>query len=192
MALVLACLAANVSRAALDAADIERALRVARGSEPERGRFHAAYLLSVTEPFVERLDVITEYRRLVLIAEQRVVAGDWMFANGLRAAEEALRAWRNKLTVKARIRFHPLKAYVRIPDISIVIDEGAGQLLPRNLTSEPQHAPLVPPNESKTLIGVVVEAYFDASAVGQRRAPIILRGPDAEDVRKLVDFAQLK
>ena len=112
-----------VGQAAIDLvvgpAAIEQALRLARSSEPERARFHTAYALSVSEPLVERLEIITEYRRMVLIAEERLAAGDWTFAGSVRAAEEALRPWKQKLTVRARIRFPPLHAYPNVPPISI-------------------------------------------------------------------------
>src|SRR5262249_2161735 len=82
--------------------DIEEALKLARGAELERGRFHAAYQVPVSGSSsltgagapppapstsrvtesrlsnglantIESLDVITEYRRMVLLAEERAV-----------------------------------------------------------------------------------------------------------------------
>ena len=186
---------ANVGVAAsvdLDVADIERALKLARSSEAERGRFHAPYQIPVAEPLVERLEVITEYRRLVLIAEQRLAAGDWTFASSVRAAEEALRPWKQKLTIRARIRFHPQATYTKVPAVAIMLSEESGSLPPIHVTTDPQYALRGPSTGAPPLIGVVVEAIFDASAVGKRTLAISLLGPGMLDVRQTVDFGLLR
>ena len=56
--------------------DIERALVIARSRESDRARFHAAYIQELKTPFVERAEFISEFRRVVLLAEERANKGD--------------------------------------------------------------------------------------------------------------------
>src|SRR5690242_125610 len=48
---------------------VEFALRVARSSTAERVAFHAGYRSVAADPGIDRVEVITELRRLVLLAE---------------------------------------------------------------------------------------------------------------------------
>lgn len=186
----------TVGQAAVDLAvgpaAIEQALKLARSSEPERGRFHASYVLPVTEPLIEKLEIITEYRRMVLIAEERLAAGDWIFASGVRAAEEALRPWKQKLTVRTRIRFSPLHAYPAVPVISIGIGQNPDLLVPARMTTAPQYGLRTHPTQAPPLVGVVLEAFFDATAVGQRTLPLAIHGPDTLWAQATVDFGRLR
>ncbi len=179
----------NPAEQPISTADIDRALRTARGSEADRDRFHAMYMVPTQSDFVGRLEVITEYRRLVLIAEERLAVGEWTFATPMRAAEEALRPWTGKLTIRARIRFHPLKSYARVPIVSLLVADGTGQVLPTDIRTDPQYGLQGPAATTAPLVGVVVDAIFDASAIGRRRRSVVVYGPDGERLPVTVDFA---
>jgi hypothetical protein len=55
------------------------ALVVGRRPDAERARFHSRYEFRVGDPTVERIEVITEFRRVVLAVEERVRFGDHLF-----------------------------------------------------------------------------------------------------------------
>ena len=52
--------------------DIAYALTIANGSEPTRALFHAPYSVAIDDPAIEHLEVITEFRRFVLAAEEQL------------------------------------------------------------------------------------------------------------------------
>ena len=64
----------------LSQADIERALTIARDRDKERARFHEPYITRLDGPFVEQIDIVTQFRRVVMTAEERILRGDRAFA----------------------------------------------------------------------------------------------------------------
>lgn len=172
----------------LDVAAIQSAQRMARSSAANRSRFHAPYLLPGTPDTIERLEVITEYRRMVLITEERLAAGDWSFSNDTRAAGAAIRPWKDKLAIRARIRFHPHNTYATPPTISIVIGESPNAHQPIQLKTDQEYGF----GDKPALMGMVVEASFDAPAVGPRVVPVIVFGPGTAEVRRTLDLATLR
>ena len=59
----------------ISARHIEAVLAVARGPEAGRAAFHAPYILKASDPLVERIEVITERRRVALLAAERIALG---------------------------------------------------------------------------------------------------------------------
>src|SRR5215471_17551052 len=127
MRLVCAAVALVVS---MSGNDMERALAVARAREAERQQFHKQYVFKLTDPAVTEIEVITEFRRLVIIAEDHVFRGDWMFTRGLRAAEQALGSSRGMLTIRAQVRFNPLNTFIVSPDYALAVGTPSGTLVP--------------------------------------------------------------
>ena len=62
--------------------DIAQALNIANGSDATRALFHAPYHVAVDAPLIEHLEIITEFRRFVLAAEDQLKGGNWMMARG--------------------------------------------------------------------------------------------------------------
>ena len=172
----------------LDVTGIQSAFRMAKSPQAERTRFHAPYLLPGTVDTIERLEVITEFRRLVLLTEERLAAGDWSFSSDTRAAATALQPWKDMVAIRARIRFHPHNLYTWIPPITILIGAGPKVHEPTKLTSVPEYRIGTDP---RVLVGVVVEAGFDARAVGPRMATVVVRGPGTAQVQRTVDLGSL-
>ena len=172
-------------------ATLGRALSIGRAFDPDRARFHAPYVITLNDAAVDQVEIITEFRRAVLFAEERIRSGDHMF--GPRQAEAALQPWRGKLTITARLRFHPQNTYLGLPPFAIVL--GDPPLAPADTRATPLTAYSAKKQDrgSRTaLLGAVIEADFDASAVGQGRRAIIvvLEGQDA--ARTVVDFGKLQ
>ena len=76
---------------AMGTTQIERAQQVARSRDAERTQFHRKYLFDLPGDTVTQIEVVTEFRRLVMITEDQLRAGNQMFSRGLREAEAASR-----------------------------------------------------------------------------------------------------
>src|SRR5918995_1375322 len=92
--------------------DIDRALSIARSTDGERARFHATYIKKLNTPFIESVEVVSEYRRVVLLTEERIRKGERMFAYSTTLAQQALGPWKTRVSIVARVRFHPQNNYV--------------------------------------------------------------------------------
>jgi hypothetical protein len=62
--------------------DIERALKLAQAVEQKRAQFHAPYLVRVDDPTVEQVEVVTEFRRYVLISAGPAAPGQLALCPG--------------------------------------------------------------------------------------------------------------
>jgi hypothetical protein len=174
------------------AADIEAVLTVARGSERDRARFHEPYVFVRNHPMVERLEVITERRRLMLIAETRIEVGDRMFLHGLRPATEALRPFRRQVAVAAYLRFGQQHAYVSAPPVEVELGLGASALGRLAAHSETLYGPAPSvPSDPHPVVGARGEAVFDAAAVGQSSRIAVVRLQGKELTSLLIDFSRL-
>ncbi len=195
LACVLSTPAIRALNVSLSRADVERALSLARRSEPERARFHAPYVIDVNDPFVEQVQVVTEFRRYVLITEDRIARGDWMFSQGVLKANEALGSFRGRVTIVARLRFNPLNAYVDLPSCEIVVlgapSPEALDTRTTPITSEPFRVGKGR-EKATTLLGAVAETDFDAAAIGQTRRPILVLLGGRELKRLEIDFGRLE
>src|SRR2546426_734129 len=105
MRLLVAIALGSLLVSPMSGTDIERAQALARARESERQQFHRRYVIDLPHPVVSQLEVTTEFRRLVIIAEEHVLRGDWMFTRSIRAAETALAPTRGLITIKAQVRF---------------------------------------------------------------------------------------
>jgi len=107
--------------ATMGGAEIERAQQVARSRDSERAQFHGRYVFDLDGDTVTRIEVITEFRRLVLTTEEHLRLGDQMFSRGSREAEAAMAPKRGLVTFKANIRLHPLNNYADVPPFKIAL-----------------------------------------------------------------------
>ena len=103
--------------ATMGGAEIERAQQVARSRESEREQFHRRYVFDLKGDTVIQIEVITEFRRLVLTTEEHLRLGDQMFSRGVREAEAAMAPTRGLVTFRSKLRFHPLNTYADVPPV---------------------------------------------------------------------------
>jgi hypothetical protein len=146
--------------------DVDRALTIARSRAAERESFHAPYIQVVNTRFIERVEVVSEYRRVVLLAEEQAARGDRFFGYSVTRATDALQVWRRRVAVVARVRFHPQNNYVDAPPVTIRLAGNDGALV-----GVKRDAILAQPpgrtGEFVPVIGAVVEGVFEAAALGQ-------------------------
>jgi hypothetical protein len=175
----------------ISTADIESVLTIVRGSDAERAAFHAPYLFGAADPVIERIEVITERRRVALLAEARIAQGDPLFARGTLRAEEALRPWRRKVMLVARFTFPPLNAYSLAPPVDIALDDPT---VPRlEMKGETLFAlPGGRAGQALPVVGAVGEALFDAAAIGQTSHTMVVRLGDRQTARLTIDFGRLR
>ncbi len=190
---LLAALALIVS---MSAGEIERAQALARARESERRQFHSRYVFNLQDPVVSQIEVVTEFRRLVIIAEDHVLRGDWMFTRGLRAAEEALAPARGLLTLKAQVRFNPMNTYVDAPPYALATGLLVGNVQLRNLDTQltPQFSVPFKTRDGRTLssfLGANLEATIPSDAIGQTTQAIAVTLNGKEVARTTVDFARI-
>ncbi len=177
----------------LDGDSLQRALQVARSAARDRARFHAPYIVRLDDPLVEQVEVITEFRRMVLIAEDRLRTGDWMFARSTAEASRALAPWTGVLTISTRLRFNPLNVYATVPAYTIVLAGQGGVILPTATTATPLLSDPFPRRDgSRTILGAVIDCRFDAADVGRatREARVSLDGAVAAATS--IDFGALE
>jgi hypothetical protein len=190
---VLSCTSAAALNLNLTTSDIERALVIARGRDNDRARFHAPYITTVNDPTLQSVEVISEFRRVVLVAEERYRLGDRPFAYSSRVAEEAVKVWKSRVNVIARLRFHPLNTYVGLPNIGIKLDGPRADDAFLGVRAEPLLAMSSGRRgENVPILGAVAEASFDAPVIGQTRRTATIMLDGKEIGRVPLDFAAVE
>ena len=181
--------AARAIQRDLGTADLQRAIKIGSGSDADRARIRAAYIfpLRSADPAIEQLEVLTEFRRVVIEAEERLRKGDHMFGAGQAAV--AIRAWHDKVTLVLRLKFHPQNVLVTVPSYELVIgDRGPA---PLDVRRTPVYATGTTQKPGSSMYGATVEADFDVAAVGQtsRTVRVLLEGKEL--ARATINFAQI-
>jgi hypothetical protein len=172
--------------------DIDRALKLAQTSEQTRAQFHAPYVVRVNDPVVEQIEVVSEFRRYVLTAEEQLRLGNWLFAHSVRDAQEKLRPWRERVSIVARLRFHPHNTLMGIPPYDVTI--GGPDVAPLDVVRTPITALLSGKRGdfNAPLMGATIEAVFDARSVGRTARPLSVSLTAQPVARVTIDFAKLE
>ncbi len=182
--------------AALGSTEIERAQQTARGRDTERAQFHRKYVFDLPDSTVTQLEVITEFRRMVMITEDHLRFGDAMFSRSVRAGEAALAPTRGILTLKAQLRFHPLNTYAAVPAFRLAIGKPAPDAPLSSLDTQvtPQYSlPYKIRNgrTASTFTGAVLQADVPASRIGQTARPVGVVLDGRELARTTIDFTRV-
>ena len=179
---------------ALSTTEIDRAQQVARSRDGERAQFHKKYLVNLAGDTVTQIEVVTEFRRLVMITEDHIRAGDQMFSRGTRAAEAAMAKTRGVLTLKALVRFNPLNTYADVPPLRLTLGTAATPLveLDTQVTGQSSVPFKIGGGRTATILtGAVLQADFPASRVAQTTQLIGVVLDGKELARTSIDFARL-
>lgn len=179
----------------IDASHVDRAIALGRARDgASRQRFHDAYIVRIGGPVVERLEVVTEFRRVVLAAEER--AGFGAAAFGQREADRLLRPFRDTISVVVHLRFPPQNTYRAMPDLGVVIyDRGPAsvRLLPRDTRPVPLYVDgqLAPPGSP--LLGGTVEATFDARRLAPHGVYLVGVSEQGRELRRIaIDLGRIE
>jgi hypothetical protein len=174
--------------------DVAYALNIANGSEATRTLFHAPYIVAVDDATIEHLEVITEFRRFVLAAEDQLKGGNWMMGRGGfdpkgRTLKDVLRPLQGQVSVRARLRFHPHNNYVTLPAFDILLGEPT--LLAINVTRTP-HITTGEPGTRDVIHGATIEVFYNAPTIADRALPIRLLLEGKELTRVSIDFSRVQ
>lgn len=171
--------------------DVDRALTIARSREADRARFHAPYIQQLDTAFLERVEVVSELRRVVLLAEEHSARGDRLFSYSVAQATAALEVWRRRVSVIARVRFHPQNNYVDAPPVTMRLAGHAGALI--GVKRDAIMAfPTGRAGEFVPVLGAVVEGVFEAEALGQRVRDFVIELEGRELGRVTFDFSSIE
>ena len=176
--------------------EIERAQALARARDAERQQFHRRYVINLPDPIVTRIEVVTEFRRLVVIAEEHVFRGDWMFTRSMRAAEDALKPMRGLVTIRAQVRFSPLATFIEPPPYALAVGAPSpgSPLGALDTQRMPQYSVPFRTRDGRdlsSLLGVALEANISADRIGQTAQAIGVTLDGKEITRTTIDFAKL-
>ena len=176
--------------------DIAYALNIANGSAAARALFHAPYVVAIDDPAIEQLDIVTEFRRLVLAAERELETGNWMMGRGGydakgRTLTDVLRPLAGQVSIRARLRFHPLNNYVTLPAFDILL--GDPTLLAINAIRTPHITPANgEPGTRDVINGATIEVSYNAPTIDDRVLPLRLFSEGKEVARVSVDFSRVQ
>ena len=193
--LVLACAPVTAVTEVMSEMDISYALAIANGSDASRSTFHAPYMVAIADPLIEQLDVITEFRRFVLSAEDQLKAGNWMMARGGfdpkgRTLKDVLRPLAGQVSIRAKLRFHPQNNYVTLPAVDILL--GDPTLLPINAIRTPHVTPASgEPGTRDVINGATIEMFYNAPTIDDRVLPVRILSEGNEVARVSVDFSRV-
>lgn len=176
--------------------EIERAQALARARDAERQQFHQRYVINLKDPVVAQIEVVTEFRRLVLLAEEHVFRGDWMFTRSIRAAEDALKPTRGLITLRAQVRFNPLNTFIEPPAYAFAVGAPAPASPLGALATQlmPQYSVPFRTREGRdlsSLLGVNLEANVPADRIGQTAQAVGVTLDGKEIARAVIDFTKL-
>ena len=174
--------------------DIAHAYNLANGSEATRTQFHAAYRIPVNDATIEQFEVVTELRRFVLAAEEQLKSGNWMMARGGfdakgKSLKDHLRPFAGQVSIRARLRFHPLNNYTTPPPMDILLGEPT--LLAINAVRTP-HVTTGEPGTRDVITGATIETFFNAPTIADRVLPVRLMFEGKELARATVDFSRVE
>jgi hypothetical protein len=152
--------------------------------------------VAIADPTIERLDVITEFRRFVLAAEDQLKSGNWMMGRGGfdtkgRTLKDVLRPLSGQVSIRARLRFHPQNNYVTLPAFDILL--GQPTLLAINAIRTP-HVTVATgePGTRDVINGATIEVFYNAPTIDDRVLPVRLFSEGKELARVSFDFARVQ
>ena len=179
--------------------------------ERDRTRFHEPYRAAVNKAPLDYIDIVTPFRLVVLTVETRARTGDRSF--GQRQALELLATASHQVDVHAEFTFHPLNAYVGVPEYGVRLEGRSAAppaavtvLLPVRIERVPRFGPRVEgtppsislpggiaPGKSQPLLGGTVVARFDGQTLNPTGVyDVVVSEKEKELGRTRVDFSRLR
>jgi hypothetical protein len=183
---------------ALTPSDLKRAVALARWphSDADRARFHGRYTIRVDAPpvenwTVEQIEVVTEFRRVELMAEEHARLNDSWGRAGVTDVEDAIRPWRGLVSIVAHLGLRTNMLYVgHVPAVDVALG-GPNRIASIDVRRSDRYANCGDV-AGCMLTGGRVEVVFEAKAIGQttRRVSVLWKGEEL--ARVSIDFADLE
>ncbi len=175
----------------IDRPTIARAIALGRSHDAAAlQRFHASYLIRLNDAPLDELEVVTEFRRVVLATQIKPNDISW----GPEQAQKMLRPFRGTVSLVLRVTFPPQNLYRAMPAFDLVLyDRVRGTLRARDTRQMPQYiaGQLAPPGSP--ILGGLVEATFDAERLDRRAVYLAGIGEEGRELRRVeVDFSRIE
>jgi hypothetical protein len=174
--------------------------------ESVRAQYHRPYRLQVAKAPIDYIDVVTPFRRIVRIAEDRARAGARPL--GQRETLDAAGDRIGLVEFVVELTFHPLNAYVGVPlyEVELAADAAPARLLPVQIHRTPRfgarvdgtpplspNVPLNVPGGSEPILGGTVVAGFDAIGLDPAGVyDVVVRDEGKELARVRVNLGSLR
>jgi hypothetical protein len=189
---------AGAVNVALTQADTQRALRLAGATDPARAQFHSSYTIAIKGSVIHQIQVLTDFRRIVLAAEDARRRGDWAVAQGARSltghgVEDVVKPWRGKVTITADLQLDPLHTYLAVPNCEVMMGGVPVVASIDRRTSPRSSLPYSNRGAMTTsLVGALLEADFDAAAIGTTSRDVVVMCEGRDVARTAIDFSRLE
>ena len=176
--------------------------------EATHARYHQPYRLRVARAPIDFIDVVTPFRRVVLLAEERAQGGNRGFTQ--REAAAALGDRAGVIELRIELTFHPLNAYVGVPAYEVELATTTSpptRLAPREVARIPRFgartetgplpsppgSPLNQPGVSQPLSGGTIVAGFPIDTLdGAGAYDVVVTEKGKELARTRVAFGMLR
>jgi hypothetical protein len=210
---LLSAIGLHAAELDLDPRTVLEAVSLGQSSlEGDRSRFHRPYRFQVSRPPLDAIDVVTPFRRVVIAAEVRALAGDRRFGqrDGLAVAAQYPR----QVSVHAEFTFHPQNTFVLVPRYTVRWLTAAGARIepastdwspryfqktgPASLPVPPAVAGVVPPSlpgRSQPMLGATVVAFFDGALLQKPEDPareLVIEEAGQHLARLPIDLTRLR
>lgn len=188
-------LSASPLQTNIDARAVEEAVRLGRSQDAGRlAAFHAAYRIPVDDAIIRQVEIVTEYRRVVQMTEERAGLRDLTW-DAARAARELAPA-RGLASVVLDLQFSPQNTYRSMPSYSVAIyrrGPASSPIPPVDSATTQAYVSGQPAPPGTPILAARVEASFDASTLdpqGQYLLAVFLAG---REVRRIpIDFGSVR
>ena len=177
----------------LDVAALDEALRIARSRRPaDIDNFSAPYVAVRGGPGQPSVEVITEFRRAVLLAKRQVDQGNHTWSP--RNLSEAVAKYAGLTTVHAEIWLSPLHMFVTTPSYRLDLFTAAHRVVASVDEKREGIYSSLTSAEQPTLAGVTLESSYRAEALKEPGCCLVLIvDPQGETVvKQQVGFAGLR
>lgn len=170
----------------LDSAAVADAVRIGRSSPADVFRFHARYrTFTVDDPLIRSLDVVTPFRRLVQLTEERANLRDATWDE--QRAAVAARDFEGRIDLVLDLQFSPSNTFRTVPAYSMVIhprDRGP-IILPLDTRATPRYLSGQPAPPGTPILEAMVRCVFDASRLDTSSTLLVGVVLDDKEVRRV-------
>jgi hypothetical protein len=171
--------------------DAREALRLGRTQDEALfAAFSKGYSLSPAEP-VSSAEIVTEFRRAVLIVRERALRGEFGFTE--HDLEIAMKPHLGLVTFIVEVKLHPLNTYQKVPAYDLYVSTGPNSppVAAVSARRDPVYALGGP---GSALVGVRLEATMPSAGIAAAPAPELIVTNDAADVvwRARLDLARFR
>jgi len=157
-----------------------------------RARYHQPYRIKVARPPIDDIDIVTPFRRVALLAEERAGAGTGLFSQ--REAIAALGDRSDQVEVLVEMTFHPLNVLVRVPEYDVELDTAppVTRISPRNISRIPRSGFPVP-GGGQPILGGTLAASFGVGELNPNGVyDVVVSEKGNELARARVNLGQLR